>query len=211
MNTKALIEKFYQETPLEKIPWNKTQAEFFIELLNSAKLGSGKALDLGCGVGTKSVLLARKGFKVTGVDIAPTAIRHAEEKTKKEKLHIKFFVANASDLSFLGDEKFDLVLDWANLHGIPKTKRRRYIREIAKHCKKGGRLLLRCWSKKGLSRITLGFLTPMGPVHLFSKKEIEELFSEYFKVLLTHKSKPFNFPGERSPAEWLDEYLMERL
>jgi len=32
MNIKASLEKFYRETPLEKIPWNKTQADFFYEI-----------------------------------------------------------------------------------------------------------------------------------------------------------------------------------
>jgi len=206
MNTKASIEKFYQETPLEKIPWNKTQADFFQELLDSNNLGKGKALDLGCGVGTKSIVLAKKGFKVTGVDIAPTAIQHAKSKARKTGVQVRFIVGDATDLSFLKGEIFDLVLDWANLHGIPKTKRKRYVRGIAKHCKKGGKFLLRCFSKYGASKMTLGFLTPMGPIYLFSRKEIEDLFNKHFKIILTNRSKPLNHP-----ERWFDEYLMEKL
>jgi 2-polyprenyl-3-methyl-5-hydroxy-6-metoxy-1,4-benzoquinol methylase len=153
VNTKALLEKFYRETPLEKIPWNKAQADFFMKLLKANKLGEGKALDLGCGVGAKSIALAKKGFKVTGIDIAPTAIKYAREKAKKAGVKVRFIAADATDLSFLGEEKFDFILDWANLHGIPKTKRRKYVREIAKHCKKGGKFLLRCWSKDGISKM----------------------------------------------------------
>jgi len=181
-----------------------------MKLLKANKLGKGKALDLGCGVGAKSIALVKKGFKVTGVDIAPTAIRHAREKAKKAGVRIRFIAADATDLSFLGNEEFDFVLDWANLHGIPKTKRKRYVKEIAKHCKKGGLLLLRCFSKHGLSKMQLGFLTPTGLIYFFSKENIESLFGRDFKILLTHRSKPWNLPGERTPAKWLDEYLMER-
>jgi len=205
------MEKFYKETPLEKIPWNKTQADFFMKLVKANKLGEGKALDLGCGVGAKSIALAKKGFKVTGIDIAPTAIRYAREKAKKAGVKARFIAADATDLSFLGNEKFDLVLDWANLHGIPKTKRKKYVREIAKYCKKRGKFLLRCWSKHSLSKMELGFLSSFGLVYYFSREEIENLFGKHFKILLTHKSKPFEFPGERPPGKWLDEYLMERI
>lgn len=205
------MEKFYRETPLEKIPWNRTQADFFMKLLKAGKLGEGKALDLGCGVGVKSIALVKEGFKVTGVDIAPTAIKYAREKAKKADVRIRFIAADATDLSFLRNEKFDFVLDWANLHGIPKNKRKKYAKEIAKHCKKRGLFLLRCWSKDGISKMMYGFLTPTGPWYFFSREDIENLFGKYFKILLTHKSKPFGFPGERPPGKWLDEYLMERV
>lgn len=199
-------EKFYQKTPLEKIPWQKTQADYFLKLLRAKKLGQGKALDLGCGTGIKSIALAKKGFEVTGIDISKTAIKHAKENAKKEKLEINFIVEDATDLSFLGNERFDFVLDWANLHGIEEEKRNKYIREVAKYTKKGGKLLLRCFSKHGVSGMELGFLTPMGIVYLFSKEEIKELYGKYFKILETNRSKPYghNF-------RWLDEYLMERL
>lgn len=206
MNIKALTEKFYRETPLEKIPWNKTQADFFQKLLNSNKLGSGKALDLGCGVGAKSIALAQKGFKVTGVDIAPTAIRYAQDKAKKAGVRIRFIAADATDLSFLKDEKFDLVLDWASLHFIPKTKRKHYVKEIAKHCKREGKFLLRCFSRHGASKMTLGFLTSVGLIYLFSREDIKNLFGKDFKILLTNRSRPWSHPGR-----WFDEYLMERV
>lgn len=210
MGNKSSNEKFYQTTPLEKIPWCRVQDDWFQELLDSGKLGRGDALDLGCGVGAKSIALAEKGFKVTGVDISATAIEYARQKATKAQQEICFFDADATDLSFLGDKKFDLILDWAALHGIPKSKRKRYVKGIADRCKTGGMLLLRCWSKTGISRMQIGFLTSTGLYYFFSKKDITDLFESKFKIVEVHRSKPFEFPGERPPAVWLDEYLMER-
>ena len=199
------MEKFYRKTPLEKIPWNKTQADYFLKALNSGELGQGKALDLGCGVGAKSIALAEKGFKVTGIDISPTAIGYAQGKAKKAGLKIKFVATDATNLSFLGDEKFDFVLDWACLHSISKTKRKKYIEGIIRHTKKGSKLLLRCFSKYKNENKS-GFSAPAGFVYLFSKEDIEKLFGKYFKILETNRSKPKTHPGK-----WLDEYLMEKL
>lgn len=205
MNPRSIWENYYAKTPLEKIPWYYTQADYFVKLLNSGRLGKGKALDLGCGVGAKSILLVKKGLKVTGIDISPTAIRYAKENAKKERVKVRFIVADTTNLSFLGNQKFDFVLDWANLHGIPKSKRRKYIKEIVKHSKKGSKLLLRCFSKYRVKKES-GFLSPVGLIYLFSREDIEKLFGKYFKILETNRSKPRNHPGK-----WLDEYLMERL
>ena len=41
---------------------------------------SGPALDLGCGAGCWSLVLADQGFQVTGVDLSPRAIAWAREK-----------------------------------------------------------------------------------------------------------------------------------
>lgn len=206
MESKETWENFYKNTPLDKIPWQKTQADYLAKLVKENELGQGTALDLGCGTGIKAILLVKSGFKVTAVDISATAIKHAKKNAKKVKVKVKFLVKDASDLSFLGQEKFDLVLDWANLHGIPEEKREKYIEEIAKHTKSKGKLALRCFSKFKMSPNELGFLTPMGIIYLFSKEDIKSLYGEYFKIIETNRSRPFNHP-----YRYLDEYLMERI
>ena len=50
------------------------------------------ALDLACGTGTVSQILAADGMRVTGVDISPEMIRVAREKKSKKKFQIRFEV-----------------------------------------------------------------------------------------------------------------------
>lgn len=209
MNIKSLWEKYYQETPLDKIPWQKTQADYFIKVIETKKIKPGLALDLGCGTGIKSIYLSKKGFKVTGIDISKTAIKHAKENARKAKVKIEFIVADATNLNFLKNKKFDFVLDWANLHGIPKTKRKKYTKEIAKHTKKDGKLLLRCFSKNGTKKEFS--IRSIGKIYLFSKEDIKNLFGRYFKIIDSNKSKPFTMNNRKPPAKWLKEYLMEKI
>ncbi len=129
MKNKSSWEKYYQKISVDKIPWQKTQASYFTEVIESGKIKPGLTLDLGCGTGAKSIYLAKKGFKVTGVDISDTAIKQAKENAKRAGVNIKFISADATDLSFFGNKKFDFVLDWANLHGISKTKRKNILME----------------------------------------------------------------------------------
>lgn len=205
-NNPSKWEEYYKNTPLDEIPWQKTQADYFIEVIDSNKIKPGIALDLGCGTGVKSIYLAKKGFKVTGIDISKTAIKYAKENAKKAKVKADFIVADATDLSFLKNKKFDFILDWANFHGIPKNKRGKYISEISKHTKKDGKLLLRCFSKEGAIKESV--VRPMGIIYLSSKKDIKNLFSKYFKILEINKSKPFS---DNPPSKWLDEYLMIKI
>ena len=205
MKVEPQWEEFYKKTSLDKIPWNNTQADYFQQLLDSNKLGARSALDLGCGVGAKSITLVKRGFEVTGVDIVKTAIECARAKAKEADVQVNFIAADATDLSFLKNKKFDLVLDWACLPGIPKAKRKKYVDGIARHTKKNGKFLLRCFSKHGVNKefaFSLG-----GRIYLFSRQDIESLFGNYFKILETNRSKPFSW---QPPGKWLDEYLMEK-
>lgn len=62
------------------------------------EIPSGAAvLDVGCGTGTLSVLLAEHGCTVTGVDLAPRMLHRAKEKASKHGVSVLFALADASD------------------------------------------------------------------------------------------------------------------
>ena len=199
-------EQYYKKTPLDKIPWQKTRADYFIKVIETRKIKSGLALDLGCGTGIKSIYLAKKGFNVIGIDISKTAIKLAKENAQRAKVKVNFIVADATNLSFLKDKKFDFILDWANLHGIPKNKREKYVTGIIKHTKKGSKFILRCFNKNETQKEFV--IRSMSKIYLFSKEDIKNLFGKHFKIIETNRSKPI---GKTPPSRWLDEYLMERL
>jgi len=199
-------ENFYKATPLKKIFWQETQADYLRELLNAGKVKPGKALDLGCGTGIKSIYLAQNGFNVIGIDISKTAIGYAKENAKKANAKIEFIIADAIDLDFLGDKKFDLILDWANLHGLPEDKVRQYIKGIADHLKVGGKLILRCFGRKdGEAKFVE---RPDFTIILYTAKEIEELYNNDFKIIEKNISNPEN---NNAPGKFFHEYLMERI
>lgn len=198
-------DKFYQAIDPADIPWNSSPDDYLVALVKAKKMGAGQALDLGCGVGRKSILLAKNGFAVTGVDISPTAIKQARANAREDGVKVNFVTHDATDLSFLGDEKFDLVLDWANLHGILADKQQQYVREIAKHTQTGAKLVLRCFNKMGISPNEIGFLSTMGPVMIFSAEDIQKLYSKYFRVVESHETRGKHL------FRHFGEYLMERV
>lgn len=207
MNQSNSWEKFYQETPLVKIPWQAAQDDFLQNVIHSGKISPGTALDLGCGTGIKSIFLAQNNFQVTGVDISQTAINHAKTNAKKAKSSINFIAADATNLSFLDGQKFDLILDWANLHGILEEKREKYISEITNHLKPKGKFILRCFGRKSIAEPK--FVEQlMGKIFIFTKSEIETLFGNHFKIIQSHTSQS---PGKTPPGKFFHEFLMEKI
>jgi SAM-dependent methyltransferase len=53
-----------------------------------------RLLELGCGDGALSCLLARQGFEVTGVDISPGMIEEARRRADREAVGVRFEVAD---------------------------------------------------------------------------------------------------------------------
>ena len=65
-------------------------------------------LDVGCGDGHNTRLIAERGARITGVDISQTFVGHAKRLERLEPRGIDYQVASANSLPF-DDEAFDFV------------------------------------------------------------------------------------------------------
>lgn len=92
---------------------------------------------LGCGTGTNAVYLAFKGFKVVGVEVAPTALTLAKERAGKAK--VKWLVADAVAVPDIGP--FDLVFDRGCYHHVQKYNAAGFARNVSR-LTRGGLLFL---------------------------------------------------------------------
>ncbi len=79
-------------------------------------------LDVGCGKGHNTRLLAQRGARVVGVDIAETFVRHARVAEQRNPLGIEYEVADACDLPF-EDGRFDFATAFMSLMDVPKPER----------------------------------------------------------------------------------------
>ena len=97
-----------------------------------------RILDVGCGAGFFSVLLAKEGYQVTGVDLTPDMVENARILASEEKTACEFLVMDAENLRF-EDESFDVVISRNLTWTLPDVKRA--YREWVRVLKKGGTLL----------------------------------------------------------------------
>lgn len=105
---------------------------FFAMLPDVAGLSG---LDIGCGEGHNTRLLARRGPRVAAVDVSPTFVDHARRAEVDEPLGIDYRVASAVALPF-EDATFDFAIATMSFMDVPETDR--VVSEAARVLKAGG-------------------------------------------------------------------------
>ncbi|MGI8435029.1 MAG: class I SAM-dependent methyltransferase [Nocardioidaceae bacterium] len=83
-----------------------------------------KALDLGCGRGTHSIALTKRGWHTTGVDVIAQAISAARQRAASEQVDVDFVQTDVTALSAaeIGDG-FTFLLDVGCFHGLREAQR----------------------------------------------------------------------------------------
>jgi SAM-dependent methyltransferase len=106
------------------------------ELLADAVSAGSRALEYGCGPGSRAFALARRGAAVDGIDISPVAIELAREAARAEDVapRTTFAVMDAESLRFPSDS-FDLVCGTSIIHHLDVE---RAYGEVARVLKPGG-------------------------------------------------------------------------
>ena len=105
----------------------------FFKLLPDVKGLMG--LDIGCGEGYNTRLLAGSGARMTGIDISGVFIRNAIEREQETPPGIEYSVASAVELPF-PDAHFDFATGFMSFMDIPETER--VIGEAYRVLKPGG-------------------------------------------------------------------------
>jgi 2-polyprenyl-3-methyl-5-hydroxy-6-metoxy-1,4-benzoquinol methylase len=80
----------------------------------------GRALDLGCGLGALSCLLAERADSVLGLDVAQTAVDHAR-KRHATRSNLSFERGDILDLSKGLNGQFDILMIADTLYYLPST------------------------------------------------------------------------------------------
>ena len=92
----------------------------FFEML--PKVDGLNGIDIGCGEGHNTRLLANRGARVAAIDISDVFIKHAKQLERAEPLGIDYRVASAVDLPFPHDS-FDFAVGFMSFMDIPETDR----------------------------------------------------------------------------------------
>jgi len=102
-------------------------------------LKGARVLDLGCGEGYFSRVMARREASVVGVDISPVMISLAQEEEQRHPLGITYCQGDITDLAVFAKETFDAAVAYLSLSDC--IDHQLALREAARVLKKKGRLV----------------------------------------------------------------------
>lgn len=117
-------------------PWERAGEEAgqaFGELLDREEQERsrplGRAVDLGCGTGSHTVELARRGWEAIGVDVVDRALATARSRPDAERA--RFLHGDVTALRAAGvPDDVDFFLDVGCFHGLKDQARAAYVREV---------------------------------------------------------------------------------
>ena len=109
----------------------------FVEALG----GTGEALDLGCGQGRDALMLAERGYRVTGVDVSRVGIEQMLARAQHSGLAVAGVVSDIFD--FIFPTAYDLTVLDSILHFAKDRNREAALLDRAvAHTKPGGHICL---------------------------------------------------------------------
>lgn len=126
-----------------KFPWIEMK-------LGEFSFHGAEVLDVGCGGGFLSNELARKGYKVTGVDLSPESLRVAKNHDRTGM--VRYEVADAYHLPYQ-NESFDVVTAMDFLEHVERPQE--VIREFSRVLRPGGLFFFHTFNRDPLSHLVI--------------------------------------------------------
>ncbi|MGB7874539.1 MAG: class I SAM-dependent methyltransferase [Anaerolineales bacterium] len=168
-----------------------------------------RVLDIACGNGNASISAARRGCRVTGIDLAWELLGQADERSKAEHVDIRFLEGDAENLPF-ADASFDAILSTFGVMFAPD--RQQAVSELLRVLKADGEIGLATWWSNTEVRISDVFsrytppLSPEPPLNPWTNEAgLRTLFGDRLSELsIMPMQVMYRFP---SPDAYADAML----
>ena len=172
-------------------------AREFYERLTIAP--GSRLLDVACGSGQLSLMAAKDGVEVTGVDIAGNLVERAQARAQAEGLKVRFKEADAEALPF-DDASFDVVVSLIGAMFAPRPDL--VAKELLRVCAPGGTIAMANWTPRGfigqMFKAVSKFIAPSGmpsPVLWGDEVTVHERLGHGLSELsLTRRQYLFSYP-----------------
>ncbi len=116
----------------------------FDRIIPFSRLAGADVLEIGCGMGLHTELMARAGARVTAVDLSPTSVEATQRRLALKGLNARVMEADAENLPF-DPGSFDFVWSWGVIHHSSRTGR--VVRGIARVCRPGAEVRVMVYNR----------------------------------------------------------------
>jgi SAM-dependent methyltransferase len=110
------------------------------KVVAGGKVARCRVVDMCCGSGSDAIYLASKGFDVTAIDVAPTAIAQAEQKARKSNAYVHWVLADILAPPDL--QPFDFLYDRGCYHVVRDQNLPAYLETVRRFSHPGTKFLL---------------------------------------------------------------------
>jgi len=171
-----------------------------VEFLDRLDIAAGASLlDVACGSGQLSLIAARRGARVTGVDIATNAILAARGRANADGIDARFDEGDAEALPY-PDAGFDVVTSLYGAMFAPRPER--VAAELLRVCRPGGTIAMGNWTQGGfigtMFKTFARFIAPPGmpsPVLWGDERVVTQRFGAgVSRLRLTRVNYRFDYP-----------------
>jgi SAM-dependent methyltransferase len=131
----------------EDLPWHRAEPPALLVEALDARGEAGTALDVGCGAGTYSTYMARRGYRVTGVDFMPEAVELLRRQSAVSGLKVTAIQADV--LVWAPATACDVVLDVGCLHSLGTERHALYKAQLLRWLAPGGDFVLVHCGRRG--------------------------------------------------------------
>jgi SAM-dependent methyltransferase len=119
-----------------------------------------RVLDVACGTGVVAVTAARRGAKVSGLDLSPALLERANHNAAVAAVDIDFIEGDAEQLPY-PDATFDVVLSQYGHIFAPRPAV--VVKEMLRVLKSGGRIAFSTWPPEHFTGRLFSFLADYAP------------------------------------------------
>ncbi|MHB8581465.1 MAG: class I SAM-dependent methyltransferase [Ignavibacteriaceae bacterium] len=172
-----LYDEFRMRTGFGRVPAKETRkdVDFLCDVL---KLNEGdKVLDLFCGAGRHSLELAKKGYKVTGIELNPNYLELAK-KLCKEKFNTPNFILGDVRKIYYGKGYDAVIIMFSSFGYFSDVEDKLILRKAFNALKPGGRffmeILNRDWILKNYIKVQD---TKVDGIRVVDKRDFDNLTS----------------------------------
>ncbi len=186
--------------------WQEAAPEVYPLIGRWKKLKLNKFLDLGCGVGRHTILMAENGFEVFATDLSVDGLEKLNEIAQDQNLKIKIEKADMVSLPFV-DNSFDCLVAYHAIYHTDEVGIKKVMSEIKRVLKTGGEALITFNSQKNTAFAdprnehlsTNVVIKNIGheagiPHYYATKKDVEMLIDDFETIEFGYREEYWNSP-----------------